>query len=147
MPRKARKEIDHKNTLFHIVCRGNNQRRIFRSSQDYKKFLIILKKTKKLYPFYLYSYNFLPNHYHLELETIDLSISKIMHQINFLYSSYFNFRYHRSGHLFQDRFYSNPIDKEIYFWEVSRYIDLNAFRAGLTKKPESYKWSSFSIYF
>ena len=55
-------------------------------------------------------------------------------------------RYHRSGHVFQDRFYSSVVDKESYFHLVSRYIDLNAVHAGLAKNPKDYPWSSYSIY-
>ena len=146
MPRRARQEIIAPNTLYHIVCRGNNQRRIFRSSRDCRKFLKILEQVKKEFPFYLYSYNLIPNHYHLEIETIKTPISKIMHRINFLYVNYFHRRHKTSGHLFQDRFYSSVINKEAYLWEGSRYIDLNAVRAGLVKKPEDYPWSSYSIY-
>lgn len=146
MPRKARKYIIAPNTLYHIVVRGNNQRRIFRSARDYKKLLEIILKTKKKYPFYLYSYNLLSNHYHLEIETIDIPVSKIMHQINNCYAKYFRKRYGGSGHLFQERFFSSPIDKDSYFWEVSAYIDLNAHEAGLVQKPEDWSWSSYLIY-
>ena len=69
-----------------------------------------------------------------------------MGRINFLYAIYFNRRYHRSGHVFQDRFYSSVVDKEKYFWAVGRYIDLNSVHAGLVNMPENYRWSSFSIY-
>lgn len=88
----------------------------------------------------------MPNHYHLELESKTVPISQIMHRINFLYALYFHHRYKTSGHLFQDRFYSSLIDKDSYFWEVARYIDLNAVRAGLVKKPEDYKWGSYLVY-
>jgi len=147
MPRRARQEIISPNALYHVVSRGNNQRRIFRDPKDYRKFLKIIKQVKEERPFYLYSYNFLPNHYHLEIETLNIPISKIMHQINFLYVNYFHRRYKTSGHLFQDRFYSSLIDKENYFWECSRYIDLNAVRAGLVKNPQDYQWSSYLIYY
>lgn len=146
MPRKPRLETIIPSGLYHVVCRGNNQRRIFRSPRDYKKFLKILQETKEKYPFYLYSYNLLPNHYHLEIEIIDISISKIMHQINNTYVKYFRKRYSGSGHLFQERFYSSLIDKDSYFWEVGCYIDLNAVRAGLVSVPEDYKWSSYPVY-
>lgn len=146
MTRKARKYIIAPNSLYHIVSRGNNQRRIFRSGRDYKKFLHILEKTKEKYPFYLYSYNLLPNHYHLGIETQEVSISKIMHQINNFYAKYFRRRYGGLGHLFQGRFFSSLIDKNPYFWALACYIDLNAIDAGLAQKPEDYRWSSYSIY-
>jgi len=147
MPRQPRQNIISPGSLYHIVCRGNNQRRIFRASRDYRKFLKILRETKKKYPFYFYSYSFIPNHYHLEIETIEVSISKIMHQINNVYAKYFRKRYGGSGHLFQERFYSSLINKDSYFWEVGCYIDLNAVQAGLVKKPEDYQWSSYLIYY
>lgn len=146
MPRKSRKEIDRPHSLYHIVCRGNNQRRIFRHPRDYQKFLKILKETKEKHPFYLYSLNLIPNHYHLEIETKEVSLSKILHQINTSYVKYFNHRYNCSGHIFQDRFYCSIVDKENYFWELARYIDLNAVRANLVEKPEDYRWSSFLVY-
>ena len=93
------------------------------------------------------SYNLLTNHIHLFIEVNEVSISEIMHYINGCYAGYFNQRYKRSGHLFQDRFYSSLIDTEFYFWAVSAYIDLNAVRAGLVKSPEDYCWSSYQFYF
>ena len=147
MARKPRQMIESPGVLYHIVCRGNNQQRIFRRAGDYKKLLKTIKDTKKKYPFYLYSHNLLPNHFHLEVETIDFPVSKIMHQINNVYVKYFRKRHGGSGHLFQERFYSSVIDKDSYFWEVACYIDLNAVRAGLVKKPEDYKWSSYSAYY
>lgn len=146
MSRTPRKYIIAPNTLYHIVARGNNERRIFRAVRDYKKILNTLKETKKKFPFYLYSLNLIPNHYHFEIETIEIPISVIMHRINFRFANYFHYRYKTSGHLFQDRFYSSLIDKEAYFWEAARYIDLNAVRAGLARKPEDYRWSSFPVY-
>ncbi|MDD4996498.1 MAG: transposase [Patescibacteria group bacterium] len=147
MPRKTREKIITNGALYHIVCRGVNQRCIFRAPQDYKKFLTILKKAKKMFGFYLYSYNLLPNHFHLYVEVGEVVVSKIMHYINSYYAGYFNRRYKRKGHLFQDRFYASLINTESYFWAVSAYIDLNALRAGLCKKLEDYLWSSFSVYF
>ncbi len=147
MPRIPRQETIAPNTLYHIVCRGNNQRRIFRSPRDYKKILRIINEAKKKYPFYFYSFNLLPNHYHLEIETIDTPVSKVMHQINNIYAKYFRKRYGGKGHLFEDRFYSSVVDKDSYFWELGCYINLNAVRAGLVKKPQDYRWSSFPIYY
>jgi putative transposase len=146
MPRKAREKIIADGALYHIVCRGVNQRCIFRAPQDYKKFLTILKKAKKSFGFYLYSYNLLPNHLHLYIEVGEITISNIMHHINSCYAGYFNRRYKRRGHLFQDRFYASLIDTEFYFWVASAYVDLNSLRAGLCKRLEDYPWSSFLAY-
>lgn len=146
MPRLPRKFQSAPQTLYHVTCRGNNQQKIFKFKRDRKKFLWILREVKKRLPFKLYAYSLMPNHYHLMIETIEASLSKIMHLINNTYVKYFNTKYKKRGHLFEDRFYSIVVDKESYFWELSRYIHLNAFRAGLAKRPEDYLWSSYIIY-
>jgi len=146
MPRKARKILIAPQTMYHIVCRGVHQCCIFWNKRDNRKYLEILSEAKKKNDFFLYSYNLLPNHLHLLMETKNIPISKIMHYINTLYAIYFNKRWKRVGHLFQDRFYSSLVDKESYFWAVSAYIDLNAVRAGLVEKPEDYPWSSYQFY-
>jgi len=147
MTRKLREKVDAPGVLYHIVCRGVNKCRIFRSVRDYKKFLTVLEKAKNRFEFYLYSYNLLPNHVHFFIEVGDISVSEIMHYVNGYYAGYFNHRHKRSGHLFQDRFYSTLIDTEFYFWAVSAYIDLNAVRAGLAGRPGDYRWSSYQFYF
>jgi len=147
MARKLREQIDIPGALYHIVCRGVNQWRIFRLSQDYRKFLKILNIAKNKFGFYIYSYNLLPNHVHFQIKISDISISIIMHYINTCYAGYFNQRYKRSGHLFQDRFYSSLIDTESYFWAVSAYIDLNPVRAKIVKNPEDYQWGSYKFYY
>lgn len=147
MPRQARQHVIGENIIYHIVSRGNNKQKIFRSSRDHKRFLAFLENVKRMFPFYLYSYCLMPNHYHLEIESLATPISVIMHRLNFLYAMYFKHQYDYSGHLFQDRFYSSLINKESYFWTAARYIEINPVRAGLVEKPEDYKWSSYSVYF
>lgn len=146
MPRRPRKNIIAPNTIYHIVCRGNAEKKIFRRKRDYATLLKIIGKAKFKYPFYFYFYNFLPNHYHFGIEMQTISISKIMHQINNSFAKYFRRNYGSSGHVFQGRFFSQVVDKERYLWELARYIDLNAPRAGLVENPEDYPWSSFSLY-
>lgn len=147
MPRKARKFFDHPNKLYHIICRGNNQQKIFRYKRDYRYYLLLLKKAKQKYNFKIFAYVLMPNHIHLMIERGDSSLSKIMHEVNTAYASYFNKKYKRSGHLFQGRFQSIIVNKESYFWELSRYIHLNPVRADLASRPEDYPWSSYLVYF
>lgn len=146
MARIPRKFQDASFTLYHIISQGNNQQKIFKFKRDRKKFLWLLHQAKKHHLFRLYAYSLMPNHFHLMIETIEASLSKIMHLINNSYVKYFNTRYKKKGHLFEDRFYSIIVNKDSYFRELSRYIHLNAVRAGLAKKPEQYPWSSYKIY-
>jgi len=86
------------------------------------------------------------NHYHLLIETPRGNLSQILHHINGAYTTYFNIRHGRSGHLFQGRFKAILIEKDSYGGELSRYIHLNPVRAGLVKNPSEYRWSSYRYY-
>jgi putative transposase len=88
----------------------------------------------------------MPNHVHLALETDAVSISRVVHALHFRYAQYFNRRYGRSGHLFQGRFKGFVIDRNAYLLEVVRYIHRNPVKAGLSRSPEEFPWSSHHLY-
>jgi hypothetical protein len=69
-----------------------------------------------------------------------------MRHINGGYTSYFNKRHNRYGHLFQGRYKAILVDADHYAGELSRYVHLNPVRAGLIRKPEQYQWSSYTAY-
>jgi len=80
------------------------------------------------------------------METPSGNLSQIMHHINGAYTTYFNVKRDRSGHLFQGRYKSILIEADEYAKELSRYIHLNPVRAKIVEKPQEYKWSSFQDY-
>ena len=82
------------------------------------------------------------NHYHLIIETPLGNLSKAIQRLSGDYALYFSRRHRSPGHLFQGRFKAMLVEKETYLLELSRYIHLNPFRAGMVKSPEKYKWSS-----
>ena len=86
------------------------------------------------------------NHYHLLLETPRSNLSQVLHHINGAYTTYFNIKHGRSGHLFQGRFKAILVEKDSYSKELSRYVHLNPVRAGLVKNPLEYGWSSYRYY-
>jgi hypothetical protein len=86
------------------------------------------------------------NHYHLLLETPRGNLSQVLHHINGAYTTYFNVKRGRSGHLFQGRFKAILVDKDEYCKELSRYIHLNPVRAGMVKTPLEYLWSSYRYF-
>ena len=86
------------------------------------------------------------NHVHLLVFDNGQDISRFMQGLNLSYVIYFNNKYKRSGHLFQDRFTSSVVDNEQYLFQVSKYIHLNPIKAKLVKKPEEYRWSSYCSY-
>lgn len=83
------------------------------------------------------------NHYQLLMETPDANLSRIMKQINGIYTQRFNRRHQRVGHVFQGRFKSIIVDKDAYLLELCRYIVLNPVRAGMIDDPGRYRWSSY----
>jgi hypothetical protein len=86
------------------------------------------------------------NHFHLLLETPQGNLSEIMQHINGAYTTYFNVKRKRVGHLFQGRFKAILVEADEYAAELSRYIHLNPVRAGMAVKPEEYPWSSYHAY-
>ena len=100
----------------------------------------------KKYPFKLFSYCLMGNHIHLQIETQDCEIWKIMKGVNWLYSMYFNGKYGLVGHLFQDRYFAELIKTDAYLLQTSRYIHLNPVKAGIVDKPIKYPWSSYGVY-
>jgi len=86
------------------------------------------------------------NHYHLLVETPSGNLPQMMRHINGAYTTYFNVKRARSGHLFQGRYKAILVDKDEYAKELSRYIHLNPVRAKLVETPEEYKWSSYQCY-
>jgi REP element-mobilizing transposase RayT len=138
--------IQSENCFYHITSRGDDRKKIYLSSYDYEKFLEYLKEAKQKYKFYLYAYCLMSNHYHLLIETTQANISKIMHYVNGSYTTYYNIKRHRCGHLFQGRYKSIVVDKDSYLLELSRYIHLNPVRAKIVQIPEKHKWSSCNAY-
>jgi REP element-mobilizing transposase RayT len=144
MARPYRLQAD--NCLYHIISRGNDRKKIYTVPSDYGKFIGYVAKAKERYQFYLYAYCLMANHFHLLLETMLPNISKIMHYIKGSYTTYYNIRHHRTGHLFQGRFKSIVVDKDSYFLELTRYIHLNPVFAGIVQDPTEYVWSSYRGY-
>lgn len=86
------------------------------------------------------------NHVHLQIATNDIEIWTIMRGINWRYSNYFNAKYEKVGHLFQNRYHSELIEDEAYLLQTSKYIHLNPVKAGIVDQPIKYPWSSYGVY-
>ena len=146
--------------FFHVYNRGNAKENIFLDEEDFKFFLLRLKQNlipsddvsrhfKPLPPnsFDLVAYCLMPNHFHFLIkQNTDLPISKLMGKLCTSYGMYFNKKYRRVGHIFQDQFRQINIDSNNYLAWLSAYIHNNPVDAGLTKKPEDWGWSSYSCF-
>ncbi|MFQ5952409.1 MAG: transposase [Candidatus Omnitrophota bacterium] len=142
MPIVSRSFIDY--GCYHIITRGNQKQKICISDEDFCRYLSIVKKAKKKYAISLYSYCIMPNHAHLLIECKQsCNMSKFMHWINRGYTSYFNAKYDKNGHLWQGRFKSKPILKGQYLIHCSNYIEANPVRAKIANDIAEYRWSSY----
>lgn len=145
MSRSARKQSS--THVYHIVVRGMDRQRIFEDKRDYYKYLDLLAYYKKECGFTLFAYCLMSNHVHLLLQTDKVPIGTVMQRLSTKYSKWFNERYERSGHLQQERFYSEAVETEQYFCTVLRYIHQNPLKGGLEEHVgEKYIWTSFREY-
>lgn len=143
MPRYAR--TMSKSQVYHVILRGNNKGWIFIDDEDKYRILGTLKEKKADQGFYLYAYCIMDNHIHLLVKEGNDSISKIIKRIATSYALYFNKKYKRIGHVFQDRYKSENIEDERYLLSAIRYIHQNPVKAGIGKIG-TYKWSSYKLY-
>ncbi len=144
MPRQARRESQ--TGIYHIMLRGINKQQIFEDTEDYEKFLYILKDCKEISGFELYAYCLMGNHIHLLIKTTKEPLQLIFKRIGSRFVYWYNQKYERIGHLFQDRFKSQPVEDEKYFFAVLRYIHQNPVKDGLSKSIYDYKYSSCWAY-
>lgn len=133
--------------LYHIIFRGINRQDLFEENQDYKKLLEIMKKVKEDEQFELYAYCLMTNHVHLFIKEQNMGdIKKIVHKILTRYVVWYNRKYKRSGSLIGNRYKSEPIEDDIYYLALIRYIHQNPTKAGMVHGIEEYKWSSYNDY-
>jgi len=138
--------IEYPGAFYHVTSRGNEQKDIFKSQRDRGKFLEYLESATTRYGAVIHAYCQMSNHYHLLLETPGGNLSQIMRHINGAYTTYFNVKRKRAGHLFQGRYKAILIEADEYLAELSRYIHLNPVRVGIVERPEQYQWSSYPSY-
>lgn len=131
---------------YHVMLRGNERKNLFFDDEDRLRFLEILAFKKKETGLILFAYCLMDNHVHLLLREGNETLGVTMKRINVSFASYFNHKYHRIGHLFQDRFKSEPVEDERYLLAVIRYIHQNPVKAGIVDHAGRYKWSSHSEY-
>ncbi len=135
--------IEYPGAVYHVTSRGNGRKDIFEDDQDRQIFLSILGSVVKRYNWLCHAYCLMDNHYHLMIETPDANLSSGMRQLNGVYTQRYNRRHQKPGHIFQGRFKAILVQKENYLLELCRYVVLNPVRAGIVKKIEAWRWSSY----
>jgi putative transposase len=135
--------IEYAGAVYHVTSRGDRREPIAKDDTDRALFLEVLGQALARFDAQAWAYCLMGNHYHLVLHTREANLSRLMRQINGVYTQTFNRRHGLTGHLFQGRFKAILVDSESYLLEVCRYVDLNPVRAQMVKRPDAYAWSSY----
>ena len=171
MARTARKKCD--SGIYHVMLRGNDRRQIFIDDEDCEQFIHVLRLCitppdagKKSVgenigggssvpssdtsdtsnrPSVLFAYCLMGNHVHLLLREGAEGLSSFMKRVGVRYVLWYNWKYQRTGHLFQDRFRSEAVETDEYFLAALRYIYQNPVKAGLCEDIGGYRWSSYGV--
>ena len=107
MPRKAREKSQ--TGIYHVILRGINRQIIFEENEDYQKFLDTLKEYQEISGYEIYGYCLMSNHIHLVLKEGEEDLGTVFKRIGASYVYWYNWKYNRSGHLFQDRLKVNRL--------------------------------------
>ncbi len=144
MPRIARVVLP--GWAHHVTQRGNHRQTIFYCDHDREVYMQLLSKYIRLYRTDLIGYDLMGNHvHHVHVPERKTSLAKAVGRTNNDYSRWQNVQCNRTGHLFQARFFSCPVESDA-LWDVLAYVELNPVRAGLVETAGEWKWSSASAH-
>jgi REP element-mobilizing transposase RayT len=139
--------IQYPGAYYHVTCRGNERRAIFRDDADRRQFLELLSLSLETYGVTLYVYVLMTNHFHLVLCTPKGNLSAFMRHFNISYTMAFNRRHGRVGHLYQGRYKAFLVDSDSYLLELSRYVHGNPVRGDRFKDATiEEKWNYLRRY-
>lgn len=144
MPRHPR--VHAEGLLYHVMARGNDGQKMFLRQSYYQAFIEALRTVRQHYPFFLYAYVLMSNHFHLLLEVDRFSTARILQSLLTNYVRRFNKIHHRRGHLAEGRYKAIVCDRDSYLLELVRYIHLNPVRAAMVKRPSEWQWSGHGEY-
>lgn len=132
---------------YHVVARGNRRAQVFRDAADYHTYCDYVTAAGRQHGVAVAHFCLMPNHVHLLLHSPALSpLSQAMHQLQRRFWLAVRRRYGLTGHLWQGRFHSFPIESESYLLEAARYIERNPLEAKLVARIVDYPWSSYQAY-
>ena len=144
MPRRPRVTLP--DVPMHLIQRGNNHCACFFAEEDYTLYLRHLAELASKFGCAVHAYVLMTNHVHLLLTPRrGDGASRLMKHLGQRYVQYVNRIYRRSGTLWEGRFRSCLTQSEAYVLACYRYIELNPVRAGMTRHPSAYRWSSFVV--
>jgi len=146
MPRTLR--IEYEGAFYHVMNRGRERQVIFHDGEYYQAFLDTLAEAQKRFQCIIHAYCLMRNHYHLLIDTPKANLSRIMRQINGVYTQRYNRLKQVDGPLFRGRYKAILVDQDSYLSQLSRYIHRNPIelKRPLVSHLEDYPWSSYRAY-
>jgi putative transposase len=139
--------LEYPGSLYHVIARGNQRQKVFLEDGDFVRYLKLLGDPLEGRGFLLYAYCLMGNHVHLLIEqTTEYPLSRFMQRLQSAYTSFFNHKYDKIGHLFQGRYKAILVDKDSYLISLVRYIHLNPSRAKIENRLGEYPWTSHRQY-
>jgi putative transposase len=128
---------------YHVINRGNGRGTVFHKTQDYEAFLSLLVEAKKRHRVKMFGFCLMPNHFHLVLEPAHpTALSQFMQWLLTSHVRRYHKHYGSSGHIWQGRFKSFPVERDEHLMTVLRYVLQNPIRAGLSSTVRDWHWSS-----
>lgn len=143
MPRCAR--VKSESGFYHVIAKGSGGQNLFEGAYDHRAFLELLAKACEKGGVHVIAYCLMSNHVHLLLEDAEGRLGEVMKSVLTGYAQRFNKLGDRVGHVFQQRFKSQPIEDEGYLLRAIRYIHNNPAKAGICAARD-YPWSSYHEY-
>jgi putative transposase len=140
MARQARQLSE--SAIYHVMMRGINRDAIFLEDEDRQRLIDILDQVRPVSGCLVLAYCLMPNHIHLVIQTTAEPIGTVIKRLGVRYVGWFNRKYSRVGHLFQDRFRSIPVETDAYLVTLLRYVWNNPVEAGLVDRADAFQWSS-----
>jgi putative transposase len=126
----------------HVTQRGNAQQVILTDDAHRAAYLDLLRQYSELHNLSLLGYCLMSNHVHLiVIPRTAEALAQTLKLTHGRYASYWNAQRSSSGHVWQGRFYSCPLD-ETHLWRALRYVELNPVRAAMVTAAEQWRWSS-----
>lgn len=126
----------------HVTQRGNRRADVFEVDDDREAYVRFLRRYGKRHGLAVWAYCLMTNHIHLVVvPQREDSLALALRDAHTVYAMHFNRRTQVSGHVWQGRFYSCPLD-EVHLWAAVRYVERNPVRAGMVDRAEQYPWSS-----
>ena len=131
--------------VFHVLNRVVGRQRLFHKPADYSVFEEIIAETLDKVSMRICSYILMPTHWHLVLwPEGDGDLAAFMQRLTVTHVA--RWQKHRrrvgEGHVYQGRFKSFPVESNDYYYQVARYVERNALRAGWVERADDWQWSS-----